>query len=294
MTEFRYALIRFIPDMERMEPINVGVILQGQGSIDFKLSPHTAKRTDVDTQVFQRWRAFLEEEIRGEAVPFLQPPKDSVQFLHYLSGLCEQTVLITKPLVLAAQPDESFGQVLESLYERLVAPVKPLKKHPERPTSQFREIEEEKQFRKRGMKKHPYLSMDGNRRWNAFRQVINGENIVIDKVEVGNLVGLTADEIQKLSSGGEEFLTWFLSDRPQSLPPRYFLIADELREKFTDQTDEDFQAMKEEYAKVLMAVNKRGGKILRKREDIVDFALELDQKMPQLEELKAKPKYLYA
>src|SRR5437763_17103420 len=109
MTELRYALIRFIPDMDRMEPINVGVILQGEGRIEFKLGPHAAKRADVDTQVFQKWRAFLEEEIRGAAVPLLQPPKDSAQFLHYLAGLCEQTVLITRPLAMSAQSDESLA-----------------------------------------------------------------------------------------------------------------------------------------------------------------------------------------
>ena len=42
-----------------------------------------------------------------------------------------------------------------------------------------------------------------------YRQVINGENLVIDKVEVGDRIGLTADEIQKLSSGANLFFRGF-------------------------------------------------------------------------------------
>ena len=47
MNDLRYALIRFIPDAARMEPINFGVVLQGAGKIDFKLHPNFARRKDV-------------------------------------------------------------------------------------------------------------------------------------------------------------------------------------------------------------------------------------------------------
>jgi Protein of unknown function (DUF3037) len=101
MNQYVYSLIRFVPDLERMEPFNVGIILQSPGRIDFRMSPHAAKRKDVNTAVIQKWRSFLEEEIRGEAVPFLQPPKQSPEFLRYLHGLCDQTVTISKPLFLS-------------------------------------------------------------------------------------------------------------------------------------------------------------------------------------------------
>lgn len=120
MNDLRYALIRFVPDMNRMEPINVGVVLQAPGRIDFKLN--AARRKDMETSVFQKWQAFFEEEIRGDAIPILQPPKDSVQFLHYLSNLCEHTVIMTRPLTVSTRADESFETTLQSLYERLVIP----------------------------------------------------------------------------------------------------------------------------------------------------------------------------
>lgn len=288
MKEFRYSLIRFVPDPERMEPFNIGIILQGQGRLDFKLSPHAAKRKDVDTAIFQRWRSFLDEEIRGAEVPFLQPPKQSPEFLEFLSRAGDQTMIVSRPLYLSERPEESFEGVLQRLYDRLVAPPDQARREQTpRPTSTFRDMEESRQFRKRGMRKHPYITLPGERqRWNAFRQVVNGQDIVVDKVEVSNSVGLTADEIQKLSSGVGRFLEGFLRACNPAHPPRYVLIADQLREKFTEQTDEDYQAMKDELQGVLDVVHRHGGEILRAPDEVRDFAEEVDRKLPKLEELQ--------
>ncbi len=135
------------------------------------------------------------------------------------------------------------------------------------------------------MKKHGYFALDESLRWNAYRQVINGENLVIDKVEVGDRVGLTADEIQKLSSGADLFLQRFLPKSRHS-PNRYVLIADELDEKFTDQADEDYRAMKEELARVVDIVSSYGGRVLQGLEDVKLFAVEIDEKLPPLEDTK--------
>ena len=59
MNDLHYALIRFIPDMARMEPMNFGVVLQGAGKIDFKLNPNFARKKEVETPVFQKWRDFF-------------------------------------------------------------------------------------------------------------------------------------------------------------------------------------------------------------------------------------------
>ena len=283
MNDLHYALIRFVPDMARMEPINFGVVLQGFGKIDFKLNPNFAIRKDVETPVFQQWRDFLVEEIRGEPMPLFQPRKDSVEFLTHLANLCEQTVSLSRPLFVSAKKDESFEDVLESLFTKLVLPPEsPKSDHMPRPTSRFREIEYEKQFRRRGMRKHPYLTLPGDKRWNAYRQLLNGENIVIDKVEVRNDVGLTADEIQKLASGVEPFLDRFLESTAPAIPTRYYLLADDLKEKFTDQTDDDYHAMKDELDCVIKTVESRGGSVLRRAEEVVDLANLIDNKLPQM------------
>ena len=283
MNDLHYALIRFVPDMARMEPINFGVVLQGFGKIDFKLNPNFARRKDVETPVFQQWRDFLVEEIRGEPMPLFQPQKDSVEFLTHLANLCEQTVSMSRPLFVSAKKDESFEDVLESLFTKLVLPPEsPKPDHMPRPTSRFREIEDEKQFRRRGMRKHPYLTLPGDKRWNAYRQLLNGENIVIDKVEIRNDVGLTADEIQKLASGVEPFLDRFLESTTPAIPTRYYLLADDLKEKFTDQTDDDYHAMKEELDCVIKTVESRGGSVLRRAEEVVDLTNLIDSKLPQM------------
>jgi hypothetical protein len=167
----------------------------------------------------------------------------------------------------------------------MVAPPEQTRKEQvSRPTSTFRDLEEAKQFRKRGMKKHPYIELSDTKRWNAYRQVVNGENIVVDKVEVANIVGQTADEIQKLSSGVDAFLERFLQGGRRPIPPRYVLIADDLMEKFTDQSDEDYRAMKEELDRVLDLVSHRGGRVIRKSEEVQEFAEEVDRKLPSLVE----------
>ncbi len=286
MSIFHYALIRFVPDAERMEPINIGVVLQGGGKIAFKLSPHVAKRKDIDTQIYQKWRKFFELEIDGPAVPLFQPPKDSPDFIRHLGSLCESTITITRPLIQDIREQISFEEALESIYDRLVAPPEQKKKQPERPTSHFRQIEDEKDFRRRGMKKHPYIAVPGNKHWNAFRQVLNGQDIVIDKIEVGNFVGLTADEIQKLSSGAENFLASFLKSKSDAgRPTRYCLIADQLVTKFTEQADEDFAIMQEELENVKAFVKRLGGEVLDQPSDILGFTEDIDRRLPKLEEV---------
>ena len=265
-----------------MEPINVGVILQASDRIDFKLSPHTAKRKDIDTDVFRSWRMFFAEEISGKDVPFFQPPKSSEQFLQHLANLCDGAVLVTRPLAMAVQSEAGFDSVLADLYDRLVAPTEHSRKERSpRPTTRFREIEDEKEFRKRGLKRYPYVPLNAQRRWSAYRQLQNGENIVIDKVEVGNQMGLTADEIQKLAGIGD-FLSDFLGSAPADAPRRrYVLLADQLNEKFTDQSDDNFGFMREEYDRAIETVKQSGGELLRKPEDVAEFAEEVDKKLPQ-------------
>lgn len=85
----------------------------------------------------------------------------------------------------------------------------------------------------------------------------------------------------------EDFLKAFLDTQRQTPPQRYCLIADELSDKFSDQADEDFQAMREEYDRVLMIVADYGGTLFRKKEEVVTFASDLDKKLPSLEEVGA-------
>lgn len=282
MQEFRYLLIRYIPDADRMEPINVGVILQGAGRVDVRVSPHAAKRKEIDTAVFQQWRRFFLDEIRGESAPLFQPPKMSPQFLTYLAQLCEGSVILTRPLVLATDPVRSFDEALESLYRRLVAPpdiTSPVAAS--RPTGRFRQLTENRDFLKRGMKRHVHLEVDKERFWIAYRQVRNGELIAIDKIEVNTQIGATANEIERLPRILQQLPT-FLEGAKAGPSRRFVLLADELKQPFTEQAQAEFEAMQEDLEGVVEKVTKEGGRVLRSVRSAEELADEIDRILPPL------------
>jgi hypothetical protein len=107
--------------MERMEPINVGVILQGVGLLDVRLRPNAAEQKEIDADIFRQWRHFLLEEIHGDHIPRFQPEKTSPEFLTYLSRLCQGPVLLSRPLIVQVAAPRTFSDVLDDLYKRLVA-----------------------------------------------------------------------------------------------------------------------------------------------------------------------------
>lgn len=282
MDHYRYTLIRYVPDLDRMEPINVGVILQGSGRIDVRLSPHAAKRKEIDTQVYRKWRQFFLEEVRGEQARLLQPEKTSPQFLTYLQQLCGGAVLLSRPLVLEVAQGRPFDSVLEDLYIRLVAPpetTSPAAAH--RPTGRFRQIAEERQFLKRGMKRHTHVVVNDQPLWMAYRQVANGQIIAIDKVEVDREIGATANEIERLPHILELLPKFFGAGR--KLPTRYFLLADVLQQPFTDQPEAEFAAMRDELETAVEQVKKAGGEVLRTVPETESLAAQLDQVLPLLE-----------
>jgi hypothetical protein len=281
MKEFRYALIRFIRDRERMEPVNAGIILQGDGRIDFKLQPHFARRKDVDTTMWTAWRRFFDHEIHGEAIPLFQPERSSPRFIHYLRELCAENVQISEPLRASTEEGETFESVLESLYDRLAAPPDDEQRATaRRPTARFKELAENGQFLRRGMKKSAFVQVNQERLWHAFRQVENGLHIAIDKVEVGLELHLTATEIQTLQLVTEK-LPRFLR-RPNVRGTKYILIADPLERPFTDQSEEDFidmQKLLSQYQEKIAAV---GGHIARTVEEVSAISTEIEHSLPPL------------
>ena len=278
MKDLRYVLIRYIRDRERMEPLNAGVILQGEGRLDLRLSPHLAKRADVETPVWRKWRKFFEDEVTGDAIPLFQPSRESQQFLRYLEGLCSGTVMLSAPLAVSVDDERDFATVLDSLYQRLVAPPEDaVSGPPNRPTAKFREIAERRKYLTRGMRKGAYITINNRALWMPYRQVENGELIAIDKVEVAKDPNRTGLEIEKLPLV-ESRLPAFLSAGGVR-PTRYFLLVDELTDNFTDQTDHDFKAMRREMEDNAAKIAKVGGRVLRGLKEVQDLADEVDSKL---------------
>jgi hypothetical protein len=278
MKDLRYVLIRYIRDRERMEPLNAGVILQGEGRIDLRLSPHLAKRADIETSVWRKWKKFFEDEVTGDAVPLFQPSRESQQFLRYLEGLCSGTVMLSAPLAVSVDDERDFDTVLDSLYQRLVAPPEDADSGPpSRPTAKFREIAERRKYLTRGMRKGAYITINEQALWMPYRQVENGELIAIDKVEVAKDSNRTGLEIEKLPLV-ESRLPAFLK-AGDNRRTRFFLLVDDLTENFTDQTDHDFKAMCRELEDNAARIEKAGGRVLRGLKEVQELADEVDAKL---------------
>jgi hypothetical protein len=281
MRDYRYVLVRYVADRLRMEPINVGVILQGAGRVDIRFSPHAAKRKDIDTATLQQWRQFFVEEVKGDPTPLFHPEKESAAYLQYLAQLCEGAIHLSTPLQYATIESSAFDEVLESLYQRLVAPPEQATTaEVNRATSRFRQISKERDFDRRGMRRHAHVKISGKPLWMAYRQVDNGELIAIDKIEVDNRIGSTASEIQQLPRI-IEFLPDFLRTGSNPKPTRFVLLADPLEKPFTDQSPEEFEAMQRDLDEMVGRVERGGGRVLRSLPEAEKLADEIDQKLEQ-------------
>lgn len=273
MSEYRYALIRYIANPKRMEPQNVGVLLQGDGQIDFRLNPHASKRGDIDTPVFRKWTSFLQQEVRDAAMPLFQPPRSDVEFLRYLSDLCDSTVVLSPALQIIS--NKPFDDVLESLYDELVAPPESSRAAARRPAGRFRQMSDEREFVRRGMKKRMHLTRGNDRFWMAYRQVANGTLLAIDKVEVNTRLDETANEIERLPTI-EHHLPSFLKNRKGERPSRFVLLADQLEKPFGSQSDKEYEAMKDDFESAIAKLRSKGAKILRTVEETQELVAEID------------------
>jgi hypothetical protein len=282
MSDYLYSLIRYVPDPARMEPINVGVLLQGQEQLDLKLSPRAPSR-EIDAATYRKWRHFLVEEVRGQELELFQPKKNSPRFFDYLSELCDGTVVLSSAMHLQTSEDRTLQDILEGLFARLVAqPASALSVEAGRPAGRFRQKAESLNFLKRGMKRHAHVSVAGKKLWMAYRQVENGELIAIDKVEVARVLGATANEIERLPRI-REHLADFLKNGPGSKRSRFVLVADELLLPFGDQTQEEFAAMQDDLEREISGLKCLGAEIVTTTKGVEQLVGEIDEKLPRVD-----------
>lgn len=280
MAEYLYALIRYVPDAIRMEPINIGVLLQGPDRLDFKLNVHASKRKDFNTIIFRQWRQFLQDEIKGPTLQLFQPRKTSPDFFIYLAGLCEGSVILSTALYHAAPDELPFDDVMNSLYARLVAtPESSSHIDSSRPTGRFREISDARNFLARGMKRHAHVTLGGRKLWMAYRQIDNGELIAIEKVEVAQQMGATANEIERLPRIRES-LPEFLGNGPRLKPTRCVILADRLERPFGDQTQDEFNSMRDDLEREIDQLEELGAEVIRSPEAAELLGDEVDHKLP--------------
>jgi hypothetical protein len=267
-----------------MEPINVGVIVQADERIDFRLYPHASKRSNIDTGIFNQWKSFLKTEITGEAMPLFQPHRNSPAFLDYLARLCTGPILITRPLIYSVDATVDFPSVLDRLYQLLVIPPDRRGEQgiPDRPTGRFRVLAEDKDLLKRGLQKLVHVKLDDNRRWTAYRQAVNGEVVAVNKVEVDVRQEQTAWEIQAMMPV-IDLLPDFLGRRGVDRPTRYYLLADSLNRPFSGQSEDEYSLMRDDLHRVIKGVRASGGFIVESPSEVDALVMKLDQMLPPIE-----------
>lgn len=121
----RYLVAKYIPDVRRMEPINIGVIVWARGRTSAKfLAPDEAAPLVNEISVYKRWMDFwggilakgLIEDKRGEAIPQTSP-----QFVEELLGTQRNSYqLVESGEILDRVNSRNVGAAAEYLYEQLV------------------------------------------------------------------------------------------------------------------------------------------------------------------------------
>ncbi len=69
--DYLYQIIRYVPDLRRMEPQNIGVVVQGQFGVSCRIWTHfrpLGDKPDFDYGNFRKWREFFEAEINGPQI----------------------------------------------------------------------------------------------------------------------------------------------------------------------------------------------------------------------------------
>jgi len=199
---FYYQILRYIPDLQRMEPRNFGIVVQGTGQTKFRINTRFAMRGFVDTEAFRSWRQFLEKEIgdeQTEQLSLFRPAKDSPEFLDHLNQMIKGNFSLSRALVAEYRHDIGIEAVLQDLYDTLVMD----REEQEavmitRPTGKFRAASEDKQFVKRGLHKDEHVNLDEKTEWIGYRFFKNGRINLIEKVEFNREPRRTAGELNSL------------------------------------------------------------------------------------------------
>jgi Protein of unknown function (DUF3037) len=109
-----YSIIRFIEDLERREPLNVGVLIAGSGGICTRFE----ERDDLGStqDVVDRFRELVDHLITREVSG---KGRDPVEFLNELAARRFSHFEISEPNLIEVHEDP--GATLEELAQRLVA-----------------------------------------------------------------------------------------------------------------------------------------------------------------------------
>jgi hypothetical protein len=279
---FQYQILRYIPDLRRMEPRNFGVIVQGAGQTRFKINTRFAQKGFVDTEAFRQWKQFLVKEIddeQTEQLNLFRPAKDTPEFLNHLNRLLKGNVNLSKPLAAEYRHDVEIEAVLQDLFDSLVMD----REEREavmitRPTGKFRADSEGKQFIKRGLHKDEHVDLDVNPEWIGYRFYQNGRITLIEKVEFNHEPRQTAWELNGLLR-----LIPTIPDSYLANGNRFHLIIDP-HKTFPNQKEEEVRKYLSDREKLGNLAISRGIPVYANPSDVQSLIDEIDGCLPHLKE----------
>lgn len=254
---FSYQLLRYIPDLSRMEPRNFGIVLQDDRRIQAKIYPYLASSGDVETKAFHAWKEFIEKEINNddsEQLQLFRPAKSTKGFLEYLTTIIKGNFTISKPMVVQFNEEIDFDEVIDSLYKKLVVRKEERDSNSlYRPTGKFRQISLEKKFRERGLEEDKDVNVGLTREETVYRVHKNGNLFLVQKVEFNQFLHSTALELSNVLSFCRDVKKEFFKENEGHI------ILDQ-HKKFGKQTEEDavrFYKKREEIGNVALEKNMR-------------------------------------
>jgi hypothetical protein len=123
-SNYRYMIFRHVPDLARMEPANIGVVVQGDDGAAVRLRPqyrprHPYEKTPFYPANFAAWKQWLRGEVGSKAGAGFIPERTSAEFLAYLRSRCTENYQFSEPLLLET-PIEGVKAVAAYLYEAVV------------------------------------------------------------------------------------------------------------------------------------------------------------------------------
>lgn len=106
---YRYVILRYIPDLMRMEPRNVGVIVQSDEGIVHQIHgrfvPESLSDRGEARASFRAWREWFDHELHARIAHALVPKRTSEAYLSYLASRCTGNYQLTEPLRVQAEVD---------------------------------------------------------------------------------------------------------------------------------------------------------------------------------------------
>jgi hypothetical protein len=224
---FLYQIIRYVPDLRRMEPKNIGVIVQGESQLKHRMWRHFRPgddKPDFDYANFRKWRDFFDEEVNGQQIALFQPPRQSPEFLEYLQTRCRGNYIVTRPLHVAMQTQD-IDAVRDYLYERLVR--SPEETEPaEQPVQRFRaRLKEKKLDKNRFLRQDEYVDLPNGDselfHWQYERNHGSKDRVLIEPVQWLNKIRITQLELEHVLSAVRKV-------RAAYLPARLIVVMDEV------------------------------------------------------------------